>query len=192
MLKIFLLVVKYGTCIICDPAALETLITVTLPVFLSCVITVSLDVYLTIKAYQICKKIQEESKLSGGQRRNDDEFKALKKKEANSKKNLKPVIILLVVMMGNAMFGLLIPILIIPTAYLDSPEVCKSFIHNVIIPNLAYVAFLLHLFAYALYFKQIRDPMMRLLKRVTCPCKCQSAADAPWPQNNKINWLNPN
>ena len=112
--------------------------TVTLPIFLSCVITVSLDVYLTIKAYQIRKKIQEESKLSGGHRRDNDEFKALKKKEANIKKNMKPVITLLVVVMGNAMFGLLIPILSIPAAYLHSPEVYKSVIHNVIFPNLAY------------------------------------------------------
>ena len=81
-------------------------------------------------------------------------FKALKKKEANIKKNLKSVITLLVVVMGNAMFGLLIPILIIPAAYLNSPEVYKSVIHNVILLNLAYVAFLLHPFAYTLYFNK--------------------------------------
>ena len=182
----FTKVTQFDTCIIRHSTVLETLITVTLPVFLSCVITVSLDVHLTIKAYQICKKIQEESELSGGHRRDNDEFKALKKKEANIKKNLKPVITLLVVVMGNAMFGLLIPILIIPAEYLDSPEVYKSVIHIVILPNLAYVAFLLHPFAYALYFKQIRDPMMRLLKRITCPCKCKSAAVAPWPQRNRV------
>ena len=98
----FTKVAQFGTSITHDPAILEA---VTLSVFLSSVITISLDVHLTIKAYQICKKIQEESKLSGGHSRDNDKLKALKKKEANIKKSLKPVITLLVVVMGNANLG---------------------------------------------------------------------------------------
>ena len=184
-------VAQFGTCIIQDPAILEAFITVTIPVFLSSLITIALDVFLTIKAYQIRKKIQEESQLSGGHSRDIDKLKALKKKEANVKKNLKPVITLLVVVMGNAAFGLFLPLLYIPAAFLDSPTDYENVVNYVIVPSTTYVAFLIHPFAYALYFKQIREPMMRLLNGITCSCKCKSAAVAPQPQR-RINWLNPN
>ena len=185
-------VAQFGTCTQHSSAFLENLITITIPMFSSCLITISLDVYLTIKAYQIRRKIQEESKLSGGNGRDSDHLKALKKKEAKIKKNLKPMITLLVVVMGNSFFGLLFPILYISVALLDSPTVYESVVRYVITPNIGYVTFLIHPFAYALYFKQVREPMMRLLKRITCPCKCKSAAVAPQPQRNRINWLNPN
>ena len=189
----FTKVAQFGTCIYAhDIGFLEFMITLAIPVFLTSFITVSLDVFLTIKAYQIRKKIQEESKLSGGHSRDNDKLRALKKKEANIKKNLKPMVTLLVVVMGNAIFGLLLPILLIPVALLNSPKVYESVLSHLIFPNVAYATFLIHPFAYALYFKQIREPMMRLLKGITCPCKCKSAAVAPQPQRNRINWLNPN
>ena len=163
-------------------------------VFLACLITIFLNVFLTIKAYQIRKRTQEESKLSGGHNRNNDQLKALKKKEANIRKNLKPVITLLVVVMGNTIFGLLLPIIFIPPLFIDSSEILlyNNVVDYLIMPNIGYINILLHAFAYALYCKQLREPMMRLLKRITCPCKCNSAAVAPQPQSNKINWLNPN
>ena len=182
-------IAQFGACTRNDSTV--HLITITIPMLLACLITISLDVFLTIKAYQLHKKIQEESKLSGHSRDNG-QLKALKKKEATIKKNLKPVITLLVVVMGNSFFGLLFGILFIPAVLLDSPTVYKSVVRYVITPNLGYVVSLIHPFAYALYFKQVREPVMRLLKRITCPCKCKSAAVAPQPQRNRINWLNPN
>ena len=191
----FAKVAQFGTCIpIHDSTILEIMITVVIPIFLACLITIFLDVFLTIKAYRICKRILEESKLSGGHSRDNDQLKALKKKEANIRKNLKPVITLLVVVMGNAIFGLLLPILFIPPLFLDPSEVLMyiNIIGYLIIPNIGYVNILLHPFTYALYFKQVREPMMRLLKRITHPCKCKSAAVATQPRSNRINWLNPN
>ena len=188
----FTKIAQFGTCIRNDSALLENLITVTIPMLLTCLITITLDVYLTIKAYQIRKKIQEESKLSGGHNRDNDSLKALKKKEANIKKNLKPVITLLVVVMGNSFFGLLFGILFVPAVLLDSPTVYESVVRYLISPNIGYITFLIHPLAYGLYFKQIREPMMRLLKGITCPCKCKSAAVAPEPNRNRITWLNPN
>ena len=98
------------------------------------------------------------------------------------------MITLLVVVVGNTIFGLLLPIPLIPVALLDSPGLYESVFIHAIIPNIGYATFLIHPFAYALYFKQIREPMMRLLKGITCPCKCKSAAVAPQPQR-RINWL---
>ena len=186
-------IAKFGTCIRNDSTLRESLITATIPIImlLSCLITIFLDVYLTIKAYQIRKKIQEESKLSGCNARDKNKLNALKKKEAKIKKKLKPVITLLVVVMGNSFIGFLFSIFYIPSVFLDSPIVYESIVQCVIIPNIGYVASLLHPFAYGLYFKQIREPMMRLLRGITCPCKHKSAAVAP-EQRNRINWLNPN
>ena len=108
--------------------------------------------HFTIKAYQIRKKIQEGSKLSGGNSRDNDQLKALKKKEAKIKKSLKPMVTLLVVVMRNTIFGLLLfPILAIPLALLDSPEVYESILSHVIIPNLGYITFILYPFAYMAY-----------------------------------------
>jgi len=185
----FIKLAQFGICTRNDDGMLANLITDIIPIFSSCIITVFLDTYLTIKAYQIRKQIQEESKLSGGHSEDNNQLKALKKKQANIKKHLKPMITLLVVVMGNSFIGMLFPILFISATLLESHMVYASVLQYVIIPNIGYVALILHPFAYGLYFKQIRKPMINLLKRITCPCKCKSAAVAPQPQRNRITWI---
>ena len=74
----FIKVAQFGICfLVHDSAILETLITVAIPIamFLTFLITISLDVVLTIKAYQIHKNIEEESKPSGGHSRDNDKLK---------------------------------------------------------------------------------------------------------------------
>ena len=102
---------QFGTCTRNDSALLANLLTLIIPMFLSCLNTVFLDIYLTIIAYQIHKQIQEESKLSGGHGMDNDQLKALKKKEGNVKLHLKPMITLMVVVMENSLFGLIFQIL---------------------------------------------------------------------------------
>ena len=80
-----------------------------LPIFLASLFIAILNIYLTIKAYQIHKEIQEESKLSGGH--SNEQLRALKKKQAAIKKHLKPMITLLVVVLGTSSIGLLCPLL---------------------------------------------------------------------------------
>ena len=188
----FTKVAKFGTCRTDEGALFETLTTYSLPIFLACFFTAILNIYLTIKAYQVHKQIQEESKLSGGHSRENDQLKALKKKQATIKKHLKPMITLLVVVLGSSSAGLLFPLLFLSAVFLDSPAVYERVIRYVVAPNIGFFSLLFHPFVYGLYFKQVREPMMRLLKRITCPCKCKSAAVAPQPQRNRINWLNPN
>ena len=181
----FTKVAKFGVCH-SNEGDLQTLISFTLPLFLTSFLATVLNVYLTIKAYQVHKQIQEESKLSGGHSRGDnDQLKALKKKQATIKKHFKPMITLLVVVLGSSSIGLLLPLLFIQS-------VNEGVIRYVIVPNMGFFSILFHPFVYGLYFKQVREPMMRLLNRITCPCKCKSAAVAPQPQRNRINWLNPN
>ena len=186
----FTKVAKFGVCI---PNERIHMITHILPLILACFLTIALNIYLTIKAYRVHKEIQEESKLSGGHSRGDnDQLKALKKKQATIKKHLKPINTLLVIVFGSSSIGLLGSILFILIAFLESPGIYRGLIHYAVAPNISFLSLLLHPFVYGLYFKQVREPMMRLLKRITCPCKSKSAAVAPQIQRNIINWLNPN
>ena len=192
--KGFTKVAQFGTCQSNSRGLLVSLMTFILPIFFSCLFTVILNIYLTIKAYQIRKKIQEESKLSGSNSRDSDQLKALKKKEATIKKHRKPMITLLVVLLGSTSIGLLFPfpLLFFPTVFLESGTLYEKVMRHVVGSNIGFTSLLFHPLVYGLYFKQVREPMMRLLKRITCPCKCKSAAVAPQPQRNRINWLNPN
>ena len=155
--------------------------TIIVPIYLACLLTILLNTYLTIKACQVHKQIQEESKLSGSHTEDNDQLKALKKKQAIIKKHRKPMITLLVVVLGSSSSGFLFPLLLIPTLFLEDPAVYEKIMQYVVGPNIIYFSLLLHPFVYGLYFKQVREPMMRLLKRITRLCKCKSAAIAPEP-----------
>jgi len=180
---------EFGTCHPTDNNRPVMLLTVGLPLFINYVLLCFLNIYLTIKAYKIHKQIEEESKLSGGHSGDNNQLKALKKKQANIKKHLKPMITLLVIILASLFVGLLLPLLYVPTAFLESSTVYKKVLRHVLAPNMGYVSFLLYPLVYGLYFKQIRKPMINLLKRITCPCKCKSAAVAPLPQRSRIMWM---
>ena len=188
----FTKIAKFGICSLKGGPTLVSFMTSTLPVFFACFLTAILNIYLTVKAYQVHKQIQEESKLSGGHTEDNNRLKALKKKQATVKKHRKPMITLLVVVLGTASFGLLTPLLIIPTVLLESPAVYVKVMQYVVGPNIIYFSLLLHPFVYGLYFKQVREPMMRLLKRITRLCRCKSATVSPEPQRSRITWMNPN
>ena len=187
----FTKVAKFGVCR-SEGALLETLMTFILPIFLACFFTALLNIYLTIKAYKIHKQIQEQSKLSGGHSKSNEQCISLKKKQTTIKKHLKPMITLLVVVSGTSSIGLLFPLLFIQTIFLESPEIYEGVIRYVVGPNIGFLSLLFHPLVYGLYFKQVREPMMRLLKRIVYPCKCKSAAVAPQLQRNRITWLHPN
>ena len=105
-------IAKFGVCRSNDEITYYTnLMTYMLTVFLACFLTAILNIYLTIKAYQVHKHIQEESKLSGGHSTDNDQLRTLKKKQATIKKHRKPMITLLVVVLGSSSIGLLFPLL---------------------------------------------------------------------------------
>ena len=181
----FTKVAKFGVCPPNDRTTLfQAWMSRILPVFLACFLTVILNIYLTIKAYQVHQQIEEESKLSGGQSGDNDQLKALKKKQATIKKHRKPIITLLVVVLGTTSIGLSFPLLFILISFLESPTVYEELMRYVVTPNLYTLSLLFHPFVYGLYFKQLREPMMRLLKRIIYPCKSKSSAVAPQPQRN--------
>ena len=191
-LKGFTKIAKFGVCRSDEGALLQTLTTFILPIFSTCFLTAVLNIYLTIKAYRVHKQIQEESKLSGGHTEDNDQFKALKKKRATNTKHLKPMITLLVVVLGTSSVGMLFPLMFIPTIFLQSLAVYEEIMRYVIGPNIGFLSLLFHPFVYGLYFKQVKEPMMRLLKKITFQCKFKLPAVAPESQRSRITWMNPN
>ena len=96
------------------------------------------------------------------------------------------------VVLGTSSIGMLFPLMFIPTIFLQSPAVYEEVMRYAIGPNIGFLSLLFHPFVYGLYFKQVREPMMRLLKKITFQCKLKSAAVAPEPQRSRITWMNPN
>ena len=188
--KAFTKVAKFGMCISNNTANLVILMTDILPALLVSFLAIILNIYLTIKAYQVHKQIQEESKLSGYHcRDNNGQLEVLKKKQATIKKHFKPIITLMVVVLGSSFFGVLLPLLFIPVFFLESSAVYEQFMKYVVAPNIGHAVYVFHPFVYGVYFKQVRKPMVSLVKRITCPCKCESATVAPQSQRRITNWV---
>ncbi|XP_065886708.1 rhodopsin, GQ-coupled-like [Dysidea avara] len=167
---------QYGTCISEGSTFIFTLLGYVLPVFTVSLIVIILNIYLSYKAYQVQREIQEESRLSG------TTSNEVKEKQATIKAHLKPMKTLLVVVLGSAALGLIFPLLYIPARILKSPVLFES--THIVITNVAYLLLLLHPFVYGLYYKQVREPMMRVLKRVVCK---NSAVVAPQPR--RTAWM---
>ena len=174
---------QYGICHD-DRAFIFSLLTFILPIFVVSLITLTLNIYLSFKAFQVQRQIRRESMLSGT---TSNEVNKFKKKQATIKAHLKPMITLLVVSFGSSAFGLLFPILYIPARVLETPAFYEATMKYIVAPNVGYLVLLLHPFVYGLYYKQVREPMMKVLKRVTCRNKFNSAVVAPQPR--RTAWM---
>ena len=184
----FIKVTKYGVCYFKDFGIDSNFMSNVLVPFLASVTALILDVYLTCKAYQIHKQIEEQNKLSGG---NSRQLEILKKNQANITKHLKPMITLSIVMLAGSLLGILLFPLYTLTALVDDTLTYEDFLHQLLMPIAGYITILLHPLIYGVYFKQVREPMMSLLKCVTSSCKLKSATVTPFPQSgrHRMAWV---
>ena len=176
-------VAEYGDCVRVT-AFIVPMLAYFLSVMLSSVLTLILNVYLAVKAYQIGKQIQSETRLSGG---DSNQVQSLKQKQGNIRKQMKPVITLLVIVMGSIFLGLFFPVLYIPAKFLIDASLYHKIMDYLVLPNVFFLPPLLHPFVYGLYFKLVREPMMKFFKRLACSCKFNSAVVAPQPQ--RTAWM---
>ena len=135
---------------------IDILLNVTVPIFLAFFITIILDIYLSIKAYQVYKRIQKEE----GEDRQDKLNKLLRQ--------FKPLITLLVTILGSTTIAVIIAIVFIAIHFNDAPVTSDgpSLFQQVIFPNVPYLDVSLHVVVYGLYFKKIRQPLCRRLKHM--------------------------
>ena len=149
---------RFGFCFAKQRSFLGIIFSPVLPIFLTFFITITLDVYLSIKAYQIYKRIERE---------NEEQRQMSQDKLNGMLCQLKPIITLLVTILGNTTIAVIVSIIYASTSTVEGP----SFLKHVILPNLPYLDLSLHTLVYGLYFKKIRQPLCRRLKRMVRSCK---------------------
>ena len=145
---------RFGLCIRKQVSFIEILLNLTVPVFLAFSITITLDIYLSIKAYQMYKRIQKEE---------GEKKQASKDKLNKLLSQLKPLLTLLVTILGSITIAVIIAINYNHTLITEGGP---SLFKRVVLPNLPYLDTSLHVAVYGLYFKKIRRPLCRRLKRM--------------------------
>ena len=95
----------YGVCIIEENSFVGFVFAFMLPMVVLSIIKVILNVHLAIKGYQIHKKIERETSLSG---HSSEKVTSLKKKQRIIRQNRKPIITLLVVVLGSVSINMIL------------------------------------------------------------------------------------
>ena len=169
---------EYGTCVFVGKAFIEFLVAFILPTFMSPLIATILNIYLTIKAYQIHKQITKESTLHGVNSQSE-RMTTLKKKQRNIKRHMKPIKMLLVIVLGSTIINMAFPPLYYIGEALIGSQAYQEIMQYMVAPNSIYLVLFLHPLVYGLYFKQVREPMMKHLRGVLGIHKVNSVAPQP-------------
>jgi len=169
---IFITVPEYGACILVEDVHTNYLISLAVPATAQSILTISLNIYLAKIAIQVRKQIEKETRLSGESERKT----ALKKKQRKIRQNMKPIITLLVVSLAN-----ILGFLLVVAVFFLYQEVLQY----VIISNGIHLVYLVNPITYGLYFREIRNPMMKSLKRFTR----MSKVNAITPQPRRTAWM---
>ena len=148
---------QFGSCSLKQRSVLVSLFTAIIPLFFACFITITLDVYLSIKAYQMYKRIQQE---------NGVERQRFKDKLNKILQQLKPAITLLVTILGSMAVSLVSSIanIYIVTLMVEDKSSYQIFVRYIILSNSGILTATLHPLVYGLYFREIRLPLCRRLK----------------------------
>ena len=170
---------QFGSCIIEQGSILVSIVTVLLPMFIACCITITLDVYLSIKAYKVYKRIQKE---------NGEAVEISKSKLKNILQQLKPLITLLVVILGNTAV-LIAFITIMTSSLITEDDSYQKFINDMLLQNLGYLSVILHPLVYGLYFREVRQPLCRRFKWMARSCKFKNKTNSILPGIRTNAWM---
>jgi len=151
---------EYGVCSIEGDSFIEYSLIFVLPITVESILAIALNIYLTIKAYQIRKEIEKETRLSGDSSQSET-LTTLKRKQRHLRRNMKPIITLLVVISCNVFIVLFFSALNTIGGLLTN----QKFVEYVIIGNMGYLIQFFNPLIYGLYFRQVREPMMKHLKQ---------------------------
>ena len=158
---------QFGSCSIKQRSALITVFTIIIPLLFSFLITIILDTYLSIKAYQIYKRIHEES----GER-----VQIFNAKYKKTLQHLKPMITLLVTILGSLAISLISSIVSTSAMMLMAEnKTWQIYEKHVFLSNTGLLTLIVHQLVYSLYFKQIHRPLCRRLKRMVRRFKLANA-----------------
>ena len=158
-------VAEYGICLPQGAALLQITIIYLVPIMLGPVLAIALNVYLAIKAYKVHKQIKNETRLAGTTDSQSERVTSLRKIQRNIMRHKKPIITLLVVVFGSTAISLFFSIWYLLGRILIDSKVYDDVWELVISRNIPYVSDIFLPLVYGIYFKQVRDPMMRRWKR---------------------------
>ena len=130
---------QFGLCFHKHSSIIDLLLNETVTIFLAFSITIILDIYLSIEAYQVYKRIQKEE----GEDRQDKLNKLLRQ--------FKPLIMLLVTILGSTTIAVIVAITYNHTLITAGKP---SLFKQAMLLNLA-LDMSLHVIVYGLYFKNI-------------------------------------
>ena len=164
---------QLGSCSIKQQPILIALFTMIIPIFLSHFITVTLDIYLSIKAYQVYRKIQQENREA----------------KVNKTQQLKPVITLLVTVIGSMAILVINSIVHITATLMVENKAYQLFIKHMLVINLGYLSVTLHPLVYGLYFSEIRQPLCRKLKSMVLGCKKVNSISPSQGRSIQRTWI---
>ena len=181
----YIVVSRYGFCLLEIDRFLEVLLTFAIPVLTESIGTISFNTYLAVKAYQIQQQIQRETRLSGG----SNQLEQLKRKRGNLKKHMKPIVTLLVIAFVNSAICVFFLTLYIPGRFWISSVTYQDTMDYIIAPNVLYVVLLIHPFVYGLYFKQIRDPLVKMVKSFILTHNIMATVPASQPPIRRTAWM---
>ena len=149
----------FGLCWHKQLSLIDILLHLPLFIFLAFFVTIILDIYLSVKAYQMYKRIQKEE---------GEDRQVFKDKHKRLLQQLKPLITLLVTILGSTTMAVIIVIVIFAINFNDASMTSDrpSLFQELTLLNLPYLDMSLHVAVYGLYFKKIRQPLCRRLKRM--------------------------
>ena len=149
---------QFGSCSIKQRSALITVFTTIIPLLFAFLITIILDTYLSIKAYQIYKRIHEE---------NGERVQIFNAKLKKTLQHLKPMITLLVTILGSLAISIISSIISASaTMLMAENKSWQIYVRHVFLSNTGLLTLIVHQLVYSLYFKQIRQPLCRKFKRM--------------------------
>jgi len=170
---------QYGACLFEGDAFVEAVIIFLIPMVVSSILTIVLNVQLSIKAFQVHRQIERETRLVGVNSQLAN-ISALKKKLYAIKQNSKPIVTLLMVILGSTAIPLLFtPFLLLGRFLVDSSQAYLELTEYVMVPNIGFAIRFFQPLVYGLYFKQVREPMVRCLKGLVRMNKVNSVAPKP-------------
>ena len=175
---VFIIVPEYGACVPAEGVYTKYIFVIAVPATVQSFLSISLNIYLSKIAIQVRKQIEKEMTLSG----EGEKVTALKKKQRNIRRNMKPIITLMVVNLTNILgFLFFVVLFLFGSVLIDYQE----FLQYVIMANSPYLVHLVNPITYGLYFRQVREPMMKCLKRLTRMNKVNAVA----PQPRRTAWM---
>ena len=112
------------------------------------------------------------------QKENGEDKQVFKDKLNKILRQLKPMITLLVTILGSTAIAVIVVIIY---HYASITAGGALLVTHVVLPNFPYLVMSLHMVVYGLYFRKIRQPLCRRLKRMMRSCKFNKKANAISP-----------